>query len=76
MQTTLTRRLGTPHPGRTAHPTRTQGFLGSMGAFLKVSAIEEILAQQDRGVQRKYSATGKVRAKFAERFSMGAPFLG
>ncbi|PSC76368.1 Pantothenate kinase 2 isoform B [Micractinium conductrix] len=43
---------------------RHEGFLGAVGAFMKVQALQT-------GVQLR-----KVRSRFVERFSMGAPLIG
>jgi type II pantothenate kinase len=49
---------------------RHEGFLGAVGAFMRVQ--EELAPLQ--GAADK--AAGKVRARFVERFSMGAPVMG
>ncbi|KAI7844383.1 hypothetical protein COHA_002181 [Chlorella ohadii] len=45
---------------------RHEGFLGAVGAFMKVQALQ---GPRDRDAR-------KVRARFVERFSMGAPVMG
>ena len=47
---------------------RHEGFLGAVGAFMKVQAL--------RGHEVPGSGSGKVRARFVERFAMGAPVMG
>ncbi|KAI8462346.1 MAG: fumble-domain-containing protein [Monoraphidium minutum] len=63
---------------------RHEGFLGAVGAFLKVhpmqlsnipgSALGSRPNSGNRGTARSHRS--KVRARFVERFSMGAPFAG
>ncbi|KAF5829353.1 fumble-domain-containing protein [Dunaliella salina] len=50
---------------------RHEGFLGAMGAFLKVHPMTPP-GRTSAGAQQPQ----KVRARFVERFSMGAPFAG
>lgn len=47
---------------------RHEGFLGAVGAFMKVQALgtEETTSESD----------GKVRSRFIERFTVGAPVMG
>lgn len=47
---------------------RHEGFLGAVGAFLKVHPMTL------RGSSSREQS--KVRSRFVERFSMGAPFAG
>lgn len=47
---------------------RHEGFLGAVGAFMKVQAL--------RGHEVPGSQSGKVRARFVERFAIGAPVMG
>jgi type II pantothenate kinase len=54
---------------------RHEGFLGAVGAFLKVhpmSVSGAPAAAEGTGAREQR----KVRAKFKERFVMGAPFSG
>lgn len=46
---------------------RHEGFLGAVGAFMKVQSMKRMHGVQD---------AAKVRARFVERFSMGAPVFG
>jgi bifunctional damage-control phosphatase, subfamily II, fusion protein len=46
---------------------RHEGFLGSVGAFMKVQAMKGMHTAHD---------PNKVRARFVERFTMGAPVMG
>ncbi|KAI3438596.1 hypothetical protein D9Q98_001020 [Chlorella vulgaris] len=48
---------------------RHEGFLGAVGAFMKVQSLQTL---QGTGVADAH----KVRARFVERFSMGAPVMG
>lgn len=48
---------------------RHEGFLGAVGAFMKVQALQTL---QGTGAKDAH----KVRARFVERFSMGAPVMG
>lgn len=50
---------------------RHEGFLGAVGAFLKVHPMTPPGAKSSSATQPR-----KVRARFVERFSMGAPFAG
>ena len=45
---------------------RHEGFLGAVGAFMRVQALQGAAGKD----------AGKVRARFVERFSMGAPVAG
>jgi hypothetical protein len=45
---------------------RHEGFLGSVGAFMQVHALRA----------QSFSGTRALRAKFVERFSMGAQDMG
>lgn len=47
---------------------RHEGFLGAVGAFLRVQVLG--------GPKASKEDTRKVRARFVERFSMGAPVMG
>ena len=50
---------------------RHEGFLGAVGAFMKVQALRgrDVPAGADQ-------SSDKVRARFVERFSIGAPMMG
>lgn len=51
---------------------RHEGFLGAMGAFMRVQALAPLTeAAPGTGTE-----AGKVRARFVERFAMGAPVMG
>lgn len=52
-----------------AHFLRHEGFLGAVGAFMKVQAMRPLHAVAEKDA-------GKVRARFVERFKMGAPLMG
>jgi hypothetical protein len=52
---------------------RHEGFLGAVGAFLKVHPISGGPAAAEGTGAREQR---KVRSKFKERFVMGAPFSG
>jgi len=51
---------------------RHEGFLGAMGAFMRVQA----LAPLSEAAAGSGAEAGKVRARIVERFSMGAPVMG
>lgn len=48
---------------------RHEGFLGAVGAFMKVQALGSEEATS-------YTEGGKVRSRFIERFTVGAPVMG
>jgi hypothetical protein len=49
---------------------RHEGFLGSVGAFMRVQALAPIKRASS------HRDAGKMRARFVGRFSMGAPVMG
>lgn len=49
---------------------RHEGFLGSVGAFMRVQALAPLQRASS------HRDAGKMRARFVERFSMGAPVMG
>lgn len=51
---------------------RHEGFLGAVGAFMRVQAV----APLPEAAAGAGSEAGKVRARVVERFSMGAPVMG
>lgn len=56
---------------------RHEGFLGAVGAFLKVHPMSaQATATRLPSLKTMRANSTKVRARFVERFSMGAPFAG
>eukprot|EP00798_Chlamydomonas_sp_ICE-L_P004401 gene4401-14526_t len=55
---------------------RHEGFLGAVGSFLTVNPMTPPPTDTEVRGGGPDSNPGKVRARFVERFSMGAPFAG